>query len=151
VLADQLAWELSSQIQMVTVPKVEGQKQDFATTAITGAKRIVGTVTHQSSDTVDAGTIISQDPTSGSSVAPGSRVSLVISSGPVMVPVPDVVRKSQTDATTAITAAKLIVGTVTQQSSDTVDAGTIISQDPTSGSSVTQGSRVNLVISSGHK
>jgi serine/threonine-protein kinase len=56
---------------------------------------------------------------------------------------------TQDAAATAITAAKLTVGTVTQQSSNTVAIGKVISQDPASGSSVTEGSPVNLVISSG--
>jgi len=98
---------------------------------------------------VAAGNVISQDPASGSSAAQGSSVNLVISSGPQMVTVPNVEELAQDAATGAITGAKLTVGTVTQQTSDTVATGKVISQDPTSGSSVAQGSPVNLVISSG--
>jgi len=130
---------------------VEGLPQDAATTAITGTKLTVGTVTQQSSDTVATGKVISQDPTSGSSVAQGSPMNLVISSGPQMVTVPNVEGLPQAAATTAITGAKLMVGTITQQTSDTVATGNIISQDPASASSVAQGSPVNLVISSGQK
>ena len=140
---------ISSGPQMVTVPNVEGLTQDAATTAITAAKLTVGTVTQQSSNTVATGKVISQDPASGSSVAQGSPVNLVISSGPQMVTVPNVEGLTQDAATTAITAAKLTGGTVTQQSSNTVAAGNVISQDPASGNSVAQGSPVNLVISSG--
>jgi beta-lactam-binding protein with PASTA domain len=140
---------ISSGPQMVTVPNVEGLPQAAGTTAITGAKLTVGTVTQQTSDTVSAGNVISQDPPSGSSVAPGSPVNLVISSGPQMVTVPNVEGLTPDAATTAITGAKLTMGTVTQQTSDTVAAGKVVSQDPASGSSVVQGSPVNLVISSG--
>ena len=134
---------------MVTVPNVEGLTQDAATAAITGAKLIVGTITQQAGDTVATGKVISQDPASGSSVAQGSPVNLVISSGPQMVTVPNVEGLTQDAATTAITGAKLTVGTITQQASNTVVIGNVISQDPASGSSVAQGSPVNLVISSG--
>jgi beta-lactam-binding protein with PASTA domain len=133
----------------MTVPNVEGLTQDAATTAITAAKLTVGTVTQQSSNTVAAGKVISQDPASGSSVAQGSPVNLVISSGPQMVIVPNVEGLTQDAATTAIRAAKLTVGTVTQQSSNTMATGKVISQDPASGSSAAQGSPVNLVFSSG--
>src|SRR6202049_4029766 len=133
----------------MTVPNVEGLTQDAATTAITAAKLTVGTVTQQTSNTVATGKVISQDPASGSSVAQGSPISLVISSGPQMVTVPNVEGLTQAAATTAITGAKLMVGTVTQQSSNTVATGKVISQDPASGSSVAQGSPVNLVISLG--
>src|SRR6202011_5027263 len=140
---------ISSGPQMATVANAEGLPQDAATAAITGAKLTVGTVTQQTSDTVATGKVISQDPASGSSVAQGSPVNLVISSGPQMVTVPNVEGLTQDAATTAITAAKLTEGTVTQQSSNTVATGKVISQDPASGNSVAQGSPVNLVISSG--
>src|SRR6202166_743507 len=133
----------------VTVPNVEGLTQDAATTAITAAKLTVGTVTQQTSNKVATGKVIRQDPASEAAVAQGSPVNLVISSGPQMVTVPNVEGLTQDPATTAIIAAKLMVGTVTQQTSNTVAAGNVISQDPANGSSVAQGSPVNLVISSG--
>jgi beta-lactam-binding protein with PASTA domain len=135
--------------QMVTVPSVEGLTQDAATVALIAANLTVGTVTHQTSNTVAAAKVISQNPASGSSLAEGSPVNLVISSGSQMVSVPNVEGLTQDAAATAITGAKLTVGTVTQQSSNTVAIGNVISQDPASGSSVTEGSPVNLVISSG--
>src|SRR5262245_47631559 len=140
---------ISSGPQMVAVPNVEGLTRDAATTAITGAKLKVGSITQQASNTVASGKVSSQDPASGSSVAEGSAVKLVISSGPQMVTVPNVERLTQDDATTAITAAKLTVGSVTQQTSNTVASGNVISQDPANGSSVAEGYPVKLVISSG--
>jgi serine/threonine-protein kinase len=98
---------------------------------------------------VATGKVISQDPAGGSSVAQDSPVNLVISSGPQVVTVPNVERLTQDEATTAITAAKLTLGTVTQQASNTVATGNVISQDPANGSSLAQGSPMNLVISSG--
>jgi len=64
------------------VPNAEGLTQDDATTALTGAKLKMGTVSQQISNTVATGSVISQDPASGSSVTEGSAVNLVISSGP---------------------------------------------------------------------
>src|SRR6202022_4080326 len=113
---------------MVTLPNVEGLAQDAATTAITAAKLTVGTVTQQTRNTVAAGKVIFQDPASGNSVAQGSPVNLVISSGPQMVTVPNVEGLTQAAATTAITVAKLTGGTITQQSSNTVATGNVISQ-----------------------
>jgi beta-lactam-binding protein with PASTA domain len=140
---------ISSGPQIATVPNIEGLTQVAASAAITEAKLTVGTVIQQASNTVATGNVISQEPANGSSVAEGSPVKLVISSGPQMVTVPNVERLTQDDATTAITAAKLTVGSVTQQTSNTVASGIVISQDPASGSSVAEGSAVNLVISSG--
>src|SRR6202162_2306762 len=70
-------------------------------------------------------------------------------SGCAKMTVPNVEGLTQDAATTAITAAKLTVGTVTQQTSNTVATGKVISQDPASGGSAAQGSPVNLIISSG--
>ena len=69
----------------VTVPDVTGQTQAAATTALTAADLAVGTVTQEASDSVAAGSVISQSPTAGVSVARGSVVDLVVSSGPVVV------------------------------------------------------------------
>ena len=110
---------------------------------------MVGTVTQQSSATVPAGEVISQNPTAGTSVVNGSAVNLVVSAGPSLVNVPDVVGMTQAAATTAITNAQLVVGTVTQQSSATVPAGRVISQDPIAETSVAASSAVALVVSSG--
>jgi beta-lactam-binding protein with PASTA domain len=63
--------------------------------------------------------------------------------------VPSVVGLTEADATKTITGAQLAVGTVTKEYSGTVDSGNIMSQNPASGSSVADGSVVNLVISVG--
>jgi len=133
----------------VTVPDVVGQDQASAEAAIAAAGLVVGEITVQCSDTVPAGSVISQNPAGGASVAPGSTVDLVVSTGPCNAVVPDVVGLTQAAATTAITAAGLYVGTVTEQCSDTVAAGSVISQNPVAGTAVTEGSTVNLVVSSG--
>ncbi|MDQ1256092.1 MAG: eukaryotic-like serine/threonine-protein kinase, partial [Candidatus Hydrogenedentes bacterium] len=72
--------------------------------------------------------------------------------GPKIVPpyiVPDVVGLTQAAAEAAINGIGLSVGTVTQQSSATVAAGNVISQDPVAGTSVEVTTLVNLVVSTG--
>jgi beta-lactam-binding protein with PASTA domain len=131
----------------LTVSNVIGMTQNDAITAITGAQLSVGTITTAYHATVASGHVIIQYPASGSSVAQGSLVNLVISSGPLTVP--DVTTKTETVATKMITSANLTVGTVTREHNDTVARGHVISQHPTSGTSVAEGYQVNLVISSG--
>lgn len=65
------------------------------------------------------------------------------------VTVPNVVGQAQAAAQTAITAAGLTVGTITNAPSNTVPAGKVISQEPAAGATAPSGSAVNLVISSG--
>ncbi|MEJ1966689.1 MAG: PASTA domain-containing protein [Gammaproteobacteria bacterium] len=63
--------------------------------------------------------------------------------------VPDVLGLTQAAAAAAITNAGLVLGSVTQQASDSVPAGSVISQSPTAGTNVAAGTGVNLVTSSG--
>ena len=63
--------------------------------------------------------------------------------------VPDVVGLPQLAAEDGIVAARLIVGGVSSENSDTVPAGDVIRQDPAGGSVVLAGSAVSLVISLG--
>jgi kumamolisin len=140
--------QLSSPIQ-VAVPNVVGDTQAAATTAITGAGLVVGTVTTASSPTVASGNVISESPIAGTSVSSGSAVNLVVSTGAAPVAVPNVVGDTQAAASTAITGAGLVVGTVTTASSPTVASGNVISESPIAGTSVSSGSAVNLVVSTG--
>jgi hypothetical protein len=127
------------------VPSVIGLTQAVATASITGAGLVVGAVTTAVSAIFAPGTVISQDPVGGNKVPVGTAVDLVVT----LTSVPNVVGLTQAAATTAILRANLVVGTVTLQSSATVPAGSVISQSPTAGTSVTGGSAVNLVVSNG--
>ncbi|TFG47193.1 MAG: PASTA domain-containing protein, partial [Candidatus Brocadiia bacterium] len=63
--------------------------------------------------------------------------------------VPDVVGMTQAEAESAIVAAGLVVGNITQAYSDTLPAGNVICQEPVAGGTVNFGSAVNLLISIG--
>jgi RHS repeat-associated protein len=140
---------ITAKLRMFNVPNVVGMTQAAAQAAIIGAKLTVGTITQANSATVLAGSVISQSPVAGTSVAEGSSVSLVISSGPVMIIVRNVVGLTQAAAQAAIQAAGLQVGTVTTANSPTVPAASVISQNPPAGNSVPEGSLVDLAISLG--
>ena len=126
----------------VAVPNVVNATQAAASAAITGAGLTVGAITQASSATVPAGSVISSNPAAGTLVAPGSAVALLISTGPAQVAVPTVAGLTQGAATTAITTAGLILGTVTTQSSGIVPAGFVIGSTPVAGTLVNLGSAV---------
>jgi beta-lactam-binding protein with PASTA domain len=134
---------------MVTVPNVVNMTQTAAQSSIAAAHLSLGTITTANHASIPTGSVISQNPSAGSSVPEGTSVSLAISLGPRMVNVPNVVGMVQANAEAAITAAGLKVGAISTKNSDTVVAGNIISQNPSSGTSVPQGSSVNLMISLG--
>ncbi len=131
------------------VPDVVGETLGGAGATLVGAGFVTGNVTHQCSDTVAEGIVISQDPVAGTQAAPGSTVDLVISTGPCNVIVPNVVGQTLTAAGTTLTGSGVVTGVVTYQCSDTVKAGVVISEDPVAGTSVVPGSAVNLVVSTG--
>ncbi|MHC4619015.1 MAG: PASTA domain-containing protein [Planctomycetota bacterium] len=132
----------------VTVPYVIDMNEGEATSAITTAGLAVGTVVYEFNDTVPAGVVISQNPVGGSEAPLGSLIDLVVSSGPPVV-VPNVVGRSAVDANSDIAAAGLVTGTLTYEYSDTVDAQSVISQNPVGGTWASVGSSVDLVISRG--
>lgn len=133
----------------VAVPNVVGLTSDAAGTAIARANLGLGSVTAASSATVASGSIISQTPAAGTMVAPNSLVSVVVSSGPAQVLVPNVVGMTQAAATTSISSVGLVVGTLIPATSATVPAGSVLTQSPAASLYVPPGSTVNLIISSG--
>ena len=141
--------EVSLGVEPVTVPDVTGQTQATAQSNIVAAGLVVGTVTTSYSATVPAGAVISQNPTGGASVPPGTSVDIEVSLGVEMVTVPSVVGLAQAIAESNIGAAGLVVGTVTTSYSATVPEGNVISQSPTGGSSVEIGSSVDIEVSLG--
>jgi len=129
------------------VPDVVGLTSTAAQAAIIGAGLAVGTITTQTSPTVPEGNVIAQTPTAGTSVAVGTAVDLVVSAGPTGVFVPDVVGLTLQAAQTQIVNAGLSVGNVTTRFTTTVPPGQVLEQDPVAGTIVTQGSPIDLVIS----
>jgi beta-lactam-binding protein with PASTA domain/glucose/arabinose dehydrogenase len=133
----------------VTVPDVVGQTRQTATNTIIASGLVVGPITNAFSSTISIGLIISENPAAGTSVPTGSTVYLIVSSGPPPVTVPNLVGQTQGDALTTITNVGLLIGTTSMVSSTTVAQGLVISQLPTAGTQVANGSAVNLVISAG--
>jgi len=75
-----------------------------------------------------------------------STVTVVVSSGPPPVTVPPLVGKPEADATTALEALGLKADPVDQTVTDVTKVGTVIAQDPASGTKLAAGSTVKLTI-----
>jgi len=105
----------------------------------------------QSSTTVKAGVVIGTEPPAETEVQVGRLVTLLVSSGPAPVRVPDVSGQSLAAAEATLTNAELAVGAVTQQVSSTQSPGTVLSQSPAGGSSVHAGEKINLTVAQAPK
>jgi eukaryotic-like serine/threonine-protein kinase len=131
----------------VTVPAVGGETQALATSRLQHAGLAV--VASQTSSTdVPSGDVIGQSPHAGSSVSKGSRVSIVVSSGPASVAMPQVVGETEAKALAKLRAAGLQPSTQSQPSAK-VAQGVVISTNPTAGIELQVNSGVTVTVSSG--
>jgi serine/threonine-protein kinase len=73
-------------------------------------------------------------------------VTIVVSSGPESVSVPDVQQQDFESAEGEINGAGLVVGNVSREPNENFPEGTVIRQSPGPGASVAEGSAVDLVL-----
>lgn len=133
----------------VEVPRVIGFTQEEATAALTAADLVVGDVKIESSETIEAGHVMSQNPAASSRVAAGTAVNLVISSGTGNVEVPTLTNMTQSEAQQALAALNLVFVVGDSKPSDNIESGRVISSNPEAGSKVPEGTKVYCTISSG--
>ena len=132
-----------------SVPNVVGYTSSRATEILESAGFTVTTTTAES-DTVDEGKVISQSPTSGTTAESGSTVTITVSSGSSQVTVPDVRYYTLAQAKQALEAVGLTLdGDPTYEYSSSTEEGLVISQYPTSGTTVSKGTAVSVVIGLG--
>ena len=142
-----IAVSLGKGVGAITVPKVVGKKEADAVAAMNSAG-LKPTVYRQYSDTVAKGIVSEQLPTGGTTAAAGSQVAIAVSLGKAPVSsnltVPNVVGKTQADATAALESAGFVAQAISQE--DSATAGTVLAQLPVSGSTAPAGSTVAIAI-----
>ncbi len=131
-----------------TIPDIKGKTPSQATAALASIPVTVGSQAQTFDNTAPTGTIAGTDPAIGSSVKRDTVVNLLISKGPEPVSVPIVVGKKLTGATAALNAVGLNP-IVTQEFSETIAEGRVISVAPASGTTVNSGTDVQLLVSDG--
>jgi serine/threonine-protein kinase len=93
--------------------------------------------------------VFRQSPTPGTKLNKGNEVTIYVSQGPPQVTVPDVTGDSLEVAVQKLTDAKLKYRVVHVESND--EAGTVVSQVPTDGARVDEGTTVKINVSKGPK
>ncbi len=141
-------WYLGSG-RWTTTPSVVGLTQQKATETLQkqGLHAAVGAP--QFSETVTAGLVVTTDPAPRDRVAKNGTVTLILSKGPERYAVPKVAGDSVDDATAALEATHLSVGTKTTAYSETIPAGNVVSTVPAAGTQVRRDTAVRLVVSKG--
>ena len=136
----------------VTVPNVAGLSQADAESAIRKAN-LEPTALENYSQSVSTGQVISQAPSAGASVAPGTQVTLLVSKGTQpadaqTVQVPNVANQEQAQAESTLRDVGLVPNVIAQTSAK-YPQGTVFSQIPLAGETVAVGTNVAIIVSSG--
>jgi serine/threonine-protein kinase len=130
--------------EQLPVPDVTGKSEDGARAALEQAGFRV-TVQQKEDGKKDPGTVLSQDPANGSA-SRGSTVTLTVAIQPKQVTVPDVVGRSQNNATKTLSGRGFEVG-VEEVPVDTPDQdGFVQQQSPAGDKKVDRGSTVTITI-----
>ncbi len=127
----------------IDVPDLRGKDADTATRQLRKLGLTVDRGQEENSDTVAKGDVISQDPRTGT-LFRGDTVKLVVSKGPVLVPVPKVEGMGTEAAKQALTAAGFEVQT--EKTQYYVGLEYVVNQSPDAGAKAPQGSTVTIYI-----
>jgi beta-lactam-binding protein with PASTA domain len=134
----------------VKVPGVTGQSVQAAQASLNAQKLKYTYVTvAQWSSPVIPGTVLAQSPLAGTQVTQNTTIKLTVLGAGGQYPLPDVTGESPVAAGNQLGQYGLNVGTESNACSSGVASGLVASTSPTANQYVTQGTFVNLVISTG--
>lgn len=137
--------------EKVEVPDVKGYTEEKAKSALEALGLSVD-IKEVANEEVAAGKVISTSPAAGKKIDKSSVVTVVVSKGKEeeqQVEVPTITGKTEAKAKELLKAAGLASGQASQDFSDTVEEGAIISQSPKAGTKVNKDTKVSYVISKG--
>jgi beta-lactam-binding protein with PASTA domain len=106
-------------------------------------------VAHAASDRFPQDVVMSQQPAAGTQVREGRQVSLIVSTGLQIFPMPDLRYESMREVNLDLSHWKLVLGKTRTVSNDDVAPGHVVSQDPAPLVGARSGTVVNLVLSKG--
>ncbi|MDH4279312.1 MAG: PASTA domain-containing protein, partial [Acidimicrobiia bacterium] len=150
---ESVAIEVSLGPVLHAVPEITGRTLDDATATIEAMDLVVGTVGQVNDEDVPA-SVVMEATVDGRPVkvadeyVTGTVIDLVVSSGPEARTVPNLVGSTQGQAETQLEDRGLAIN-VTQDYSETVPEGDIISTSPAAGAEVARGTTVTVVVSQG--
>jgi len=126
----------------VNVPVIVGKKLTGATAAL-NAVGLNPIVTHEFSETIAEGRVISVTPVSGTTVNSGTDVQLLVSDGPPPVVVPKLIDLRRNEAVAALRKIGLKARIVAGQATP---LNRVYSQNPAAGTQIPKGSTVTISV-----
>lgn len=133
----------------VTVPSFVGETLKDAQNEIHRLKLASTVISHGTSDRYPKGVVMNQQPEAGSSVRQGRQISFILSDGILARLMPDLRYQSLREVNLDLARAQLQLGNITYARSDVVPDSHVISQVPAPLQNVSQGDKVDLVVSKG--
>ena len=139
---DRIDFVLSTGPPQIELPDLVGQSKDEAAATLRD-KELTVVLTERDED-APKDEVVAMQPPAGTGVSDGSKVTLFWSDGPESVP--DVVGKSEQEATELIEDAGFKVSTVPDNAT-VAEKGTVLQQNPKGGQELDKGSTITLVVS----
>lgn len=133
----------------VLVPSFSGQSVNDASAEADRLKLHATVVANQASDRFPKDVVMGQKPDPGSHVREGREISLVVSTGVTIFPMPDLRYESLREANLALDRNKLQLVKTNVVPNDDVLANHVLAQDPAPLTSVREGTKVTLTLSKG--
>lgn len=139
---------LSRGLDVTAIPDLKGLQRREAEARIRSTGLKVGIVSEEYSATVPVDAIISQNPRPPGQVAKGILIDIVVSKGksPQQITVPNFIGESMQSVLARIEALHLKVGKIRETSTSRFAPGMISAQAPPPGSSVYEGTTIDLEV-----
>jgi eukaryotic-like serine/threonine-protein kinase len=135
---------VSSGPKLAKVPVLVGSQRRLAVQQIRG-RGLLPSVGEEEDDAPE-GEVISQSPSAGSELDPGSTVSIVVSAGKQQDSVPNVIGKLRSEAVQAVRDAGLTPSVEEEETAVAGKVGRAIDQFPPPGSELEPGATVTIVV-----
>lgn len=132
------------------VPDITGQRVQAADFLLERAGFQLGEVEYDEDSDGPLGFIVSQSPRSTSLAAPGDKVDIVIA-GPLLVRVPILIGKGESEVRDLLSEADLRRGPAIEEYNDYIPAGIVMAQTLSPGSRAPQDTKVSYTVSLGRK
>lgn len=134
-----------------TVPQLVGVTLEAAQLELNQLELELEIASEVFDEKTKSGTILSAVPASGVEVSKGTTVSVVVSKGPELYSVPDLVGTPLTDAESELTSIGFKIGEINSKFSETIASNAVIETTPATGSLQKPGTTITVTVSKGPK
>ena len=133
--------------ELVVVPSVIGERENRATQLLEDEGFVVESEKRASEK--PKGEVFRQTPAAGDELEEGATVTIVLSSGPATVDVPELTGLTEKEAADELEEEGLELGDVSETPNEEVEEGLVVAQSVAAGTAVRTGTAVDIQISSG--